>query len=129
MVKHDWNTQHCTIFDWMKLPRAGMDYYTVDPDLLKLTRDIGSAILLDALMMYADNYTTNDGWIDMEAITGKKRVEIQQTWLWTAIRRSAQCHYIEIAQYSRFLENSRFEIRLTQQYYEAMTRLKVNAKQ
>ena len=95
------------MFDWMV-----HGWIFVDPTMLELTNDLGSAVLLDTLMWRRDNFPTDNGWIDMEAFAGMTRLEMQDTWIWTAIKRLERDKYIELRPYSRFIENQRFELRL-----------------
>ena len=102
------------MFDWMPFKL----WVFVDTTMLELTNDLGSAVLLDTLMRRRDNFQTDDGWIDMEAFAGMTRLEMQNTWIWTAMKRLEREGYIELQPYSRFIENQRFELRLTQKFFD-----------
>ena len=54
----------------------------------------------------------------MEAFAGMTRLEMQDTWIWTAMKRLERDKYIESQPYSRFIENQRFELRLTQKFFD-----------
>ena len=123
MTKRSIAPQPLTLFDWIKQPRTGMYSINVNPGLLNLTHDMGAAIVLDALICNCD---TNDCWIDMEAFAGMTRVEMQDTWIWTAMKRLEREGYIELQPYSRFIENQRFELRLTQKFFDEYNTIRMN---
>lgn len=106
------------MFDWLAFERRGFQKIFVDPTILELTNDLGSAVVLDMLMWKYGDFLLDDGWIDMEALAGMTRPEMQDTWIWTAIKRLEREGYIELQPYSRFIENQRFELRLTQKFFD-----------